>query len=114
MKIQATSTNFKLQKENISRKECNTIDELKNNYNIVIKEADKGSAIIIMNSSYYKNKIFEQLQIDRNMALNVMNKIDEFSKKYKTVLKDKKKNYICKFDTGAVNSMGCLRFINRS
>lgn len=36
--------------------------DLKRDRNIIIKKADKGVAMVIMNEVYYKDKIEEQLQ----------------------------------------------------
>ena len=40
---------------NVSRKEWEIIFKLKNDNNLVIKEADKGSAVVLMDLEYYKN-----------------------------------------------------------
>jgi len=48
-------------KHNISLKESKAIKALKNNPDIIIKEADKGGATVIMNKDFYKNKIDEML-----------------------------------------------------
>ena len=34
---------------------------LKENTSIIIKEADKGGAVVIMDKNYYKDKVLEQL-----------------------------------------------------
>ena len=103
--FQANSVTRILQKSNIKEEDSLTINEIKNNYNITIKEADKGCAIVVMNSTYYKNKVLGLLQegdnykeVSRNMDLTVINRIEKFSKKYKEELTDKEKTYIYKFD----------------
>lgn len=49
-------------KFNITIKERQCINELQNDPSIIIKEADKGGGIVIMNKDYYKNKMLEMLQ----------------------------------------------------
>ena len=120
IKLQANSTTSNLQKKNIKRNEFETITELKNNYALTIKEADKGSAIIVMNSSCYRNKILDLLnkgdaykEIEKNMDLTVINKIEKFAKKYMTELTTKEKSYIYKFDYKSSQFYG-LSKINKS
>ena len=48
-------------RSNINQKETNALSELQNNNNIIIKEADKGGAVVIMDSDYYEAKIMELL-----------------------------------------------------
>ena len=48
-------------KHNISLAERNAIRSLQNDKTIVIKEADKGGGIVIMNSEFYEKKILEML-----------------------------------------------------
>lgn len=52
-------TNF-----NLSLQEQNAIKSLKEDETIVIKEADKGGGIVIMNKKYYKTQILNMLQDD--------------------------------------------------
>ncbi|CAC5415569.1 unnamed protein product [Mytilus coruscus] len=49
-------------KSNLKKTDWNIISDLQNNKNIVIKEADKGSAVFIMGTDYYKNLILNMLQ----------------------------------------------------
>lgn len=46
---------------NLLKSEENTIKSLLNDDSIVIKEADKGGAVVGMDAEYYKNKILEML-----------------------------------------------------
>ena len=48
-------------KTNLSKDEKTALQELINDNNIIIKEADKGGATIIMDKIFYKNKIEELL-----------------------------------------------------
>ena len=51
--------------QNISQLERRAIVDLKNNHNIIIKPADKGSAVVIQNRSDYLNEGFKQLSDDK-------------------------------------------------
>ena len=53
------STNSKF---NITLNERKCISDLRNNESIIIKEADKGGGIVIMNREYYKTKMLEMLE----------------------------------------------------
>ena len=47
-------------KPKISRSEQDAIQNLRGNSNIIIKEADKGGAVVIMDSDYYKQMSMDQ------------------------------------------------------
>ena len=51
-------------KYNLTLNERKSITSLKNDKSIVIKEADKGGGIVIMNTDYYKQKIMKMLEDD--------------------------------------------------
>ena len=53
-------------KDNLSAKQKKALNDLINNKEIIIKEADKGSAIVIMNKDYYITKIQEMLNDTEN------------------------------------------------
>ena len=62
-----------MQKSNIKEEDSLTINELKNNYNITIKEADKSSAIVLgllQEDDNYK-------EVSRNMDLTAINRIEK-------------------------------------
>ena len=42
-------------KKNLNKTEWDAITNIKNDENIIIKEADKGSAVVIMDREYYKS-----------------------------------------------------------
>ena len=69
-----TSTNYDLTKE-----ERNALQELRGDPEILIFEADKGGAVVVMARTYYADKIFEMLhdsqtyeEITANKDKNVM------------------------------------------
>ena len=74
-------------KSNLSKEEWNALECLKNNKDIVIKEADKGGTVVIMDSNYYAEKInhmlqdtntYEELSQDDNKK--IISKIKELGK----------------------------------
>ena len=48
-------------KHNLSKSQHNSIKSLALDDNIIIKEADKGGATVIMNKSFYQSKIEDML-----------------------------------------------------
>ncbi len=90
---------------NIAKEERQALLNLQRNENIIIKVADKGSAVVIMNKPYYQGKILEMLQdtetyseLDENMDRQVINKIKKLTEEYDNCLTDKEKDYLTKFD----------------
>ena len=69
-------------KKNLTRQEANCIKGLKNDTSIVIKPADKGAAIVIMNRSDYLKEGYKQLtdptfyrHVDEDLSEKHMNEI---------------------------------------
>ena len=50
---------------NVTQSERAALQELQNNYELVIREADKGSAVVLMNTTYYCNAATTLLQSNR-------------------------------------------------
>ena len=63
--IEAVETNYK--KSNFKKPQWDALEELSNDQNIIIKEADKGNAIVIMNKEDYKDFFWKSLK-----TLNIM------------------------------------------
>ena len=60
--MNSTSLNRSKQPEsNLTSKQWNCINQLKNNNSIVIKEADKGGAVVIMNKEHHMRMVYSQL-----------------------------------------------------
>ena len=100
---------------NISKDERQALNNLRNNKDIVIKKADKGGNIIIMNTAYYVNKVNDSLG-DKNVyekcktkvIKTSMNKVVKFvndNRNYFDV-KNYESNYICNFDYCASSFYG--------
>ena len=90
---------------NVSLEERKAITSLRNNRDILIKKADKGSATVIMNRNYYRDKIMEMLsdvntynEIPNNIDKNIIAKIKTLAKKYKNILTHKETKFICNFE----------------
>ena len=100
-------------KNNLSHEQQKALEELKNNSEIVIKEADKGSAIVIMDREYYKEKIQTMLEdpqsyrpIDKNIDKKTMSKISELCEKNNTVLTKKEVEFLTNFSPRTSNLYG--------
>ena len=59
MKMEIKEKRFK---DNLSKQERKALSNLRKNDDIVIKEADKGGAVVIMTKSYYCEMVMEHLQ----------------------------------------------------
>ena len=95
---------------NISRVEREAMISLKNDKDIVIKTVDKGSAFVVMDTSYYMEHVQNRLsntdlyKKHRNsIDHTIMNRIMTFSDKYKAHLTKKEKLYITKFQYKTAN-----------
>ena len=86
---------------------------MKSNGNIIIKEADKGGAVVIMNREHYKKMVLEQLEdkqtyktTSSNCDKNVMTTILTHCKKYKDNLTKAEISYISNFQMRTSNFYG--------
>ena len=55
------SSHERRHKSNLSKQEWSAIRDLQNNSNIVIKEADKGGSVVIMEKDHYLKMVYDQL-----------------------------------------------------
>jgi hypothetical protein len=112
-----TSSNIKHSgpktRPNTTYKERKALEELRNNHNIIIKEADKGGAIVIMDRDYYEEKIAETLadidtykEISNNVDKITVNKINKLVQKYELMLTKKEKDYLQDFESKTSNFYG--------
>ena len=98
--------NFK-NKFNISK------HDLKKNKDIVINEADKGGAVVIMNTKHYLKMISDHLNdettykmVEANCDAKVMKGIAKIIEKYKDNLTKKEKEYLTSFSYNTSNFYG--------
>ena len=100
-------------RNNLSHKQKLALEELRNNENIIIKEADKGGAVIIMEREYYREKIQEMLNNETNFQLlegnrdtKIIAKIKKLCEKYENQLTKKEMDYLVDFDAKTSNFYG--------
>ena len=58
----------KTEKANLSNEEFSALRNLRNNKNAVIKKADKGSAVVIMDRNQYLHEAYKQLNNPANYS----------------------------------------------
>ena len=101
-------------KSNLSKDERTALQQLMDDNNIIIKEADKGGATVIMDKIFYKNKIEELLSDTENYTLinggnqdeSIMKKIEKLLQKFKEDTTKAEKEYIHKFSRKTSNFYG--------
>ena len=78
-----------------------SLKNIQENGNIIIKEADKGSAVVILDKTYYKTKIQEILKdetnyklIDTNIDNNFIQKIIKFCRIHSKSITKKEKDFL--------------------
>ena len=71
---------------NISRSEKAALENLQKESSIIMKEADKGGATVIMDKIFYKNKILELLSDEENyVQLTRSDENDKIIRKIETL-----------------------------
>lgn len=99
---------------NIPNDEFQVIDKLKLNTDIVIKEADKGSAVVIMNKTDYKATIYDMLndtityeKTNQNIDLNdIVQLVTKFCNQWKNVLSKEETDIIIKYPSDIAQIYG--------
>ena len=98
---------------NISAEERKAIQSLKNNKQIIIKEADKGAAVVLMNRDFYVQRAecilrdssaYEKINGDGDKKL--MNSLSKFINNYADQLTDKEVQYLTNFNYATSNFYG--------
>lgn len=92
-------------KSNTSRKEWIITHQLHNNKNITIKEADKGSTVVIMDTTNYINSVSSLLQdtthyesVQNYQQSKIMTKLTTFIRQHQNSLTTKEFDYLTHFD----------------
>lgn len=93
-------------RSNLSKEEEKAMYDLSNDENIVIKEADKGGGVVVMNKTYYEQKILEMLGDQDYYKSTTENYDKKTISKIKQLLNDpsarniteKERNYLVNFD----------------
>ena len=100
-------------KQNLSRREKEALRNLKQDDSIILKEADKGGAIVLMDKLYYRDKVLEQLNDDEyykktnsNIDDAVTRDIKKLMQKYSESFTEQEMDYVCNYE---IKSSNCLR-----
>ncbi|VDI57593.1 Hypothetical predicted protein [Mytilus galloprovincialis] len=100
-------------KSNLPKSQQKTIKKLQNDESIIIKEADKGGGIVIMDKDHYKDMVLNQLEdglfyqkLNGNRDKSTMSKIRKLIKEYSDNLTDKEKDYLKNFEVKTSNFYG--------
>ena len=100
-------------KSNINCLQRKALESLKNNEHIIIGQADKGGATVIMDKQYYKERIVEMLsdreayaELTENEDKKMMKKISHLTKVYKQELTKKEIDYLQNFALRTSNLYG--------
>lgn len=111
--VNNSANRSKKKKNNLVKNEMTALEELKNNPSLVIKQADKGGAFVIMDKDYYIDKMSEQLKdsktyrlLEENEDKRIMTKIKTFVKQHKDILTEKETDYLTKFESKTSNFYG--------
>ena len=100
-------------KSNCTKSQWDNILELKSDTNIIIKEADKGSAVVVMDIQYYRQLVLKMLKDDtyyetvkKYNSKKIMQKLVVLLNLYRKGLTDKEVDYICNFKCKTSNMYG--------
>jgi hypothetical protein len=98
---------------NLNKQERDALKSLQGNKGIIIKEADKGGAIVIMNTEFYAKKMSEMLQdpetytlIDGDFMKKTVQMINSLIRTYPNCLTDKEIDYVKNFKMKISNLYG--------
>ena len=108
------------QKDNLTPEERLALQELQNDDHVVIKEADKGGPLVIMNRDFYKNKLVGDHLNDTSTytkvaenADNIMAKqLNKLINKHEKCLHTKKRNILLNTTGRQVNSTSGQKYTN--
>ena len=85
-----------IKRSNLTKEERNALQELRGDPEILIFEGDKGGAVVVVDRTYYADRIFEMLhdsqtyeKITANKDKNVMKLIKELASNYTHNLTEK-------------------------
>lgn len=87
-------------RDNITILERKALENIRSDNTIIIKEADKGGAIVIMDKDHYKEMVLEQLndihfyqELPSNQDSKTMSRIKKYVTKFTKNLTDKEDNF---------------------
>ena len=109
----STNANTNRVKDNLNKEERTAIENLRNDPTIVIKEADKGGAVVIMDRDHYKRMVMQQLldeefytEISGSQDKTTMKRVFDLIHKYSDCLTKKEQDYLTKFECKSSNFYG--------
>lgn len=98
---------------NLTKLEREAIETLRNNPNIIIKEADKGGTLVVMNKEFYYKKIIDMLHneeyyepSDKDCESKILRKIKSLVNNHNNELSKKELDYIINFETISAHFYG--------
>ena len=104
---------MKAPKHNLTKDQHLQLQELRNDTSIIIKEADKGGGIVIMNTDYYVIKIMDMLsntstyeKSNANVEKKTMRELKQLIQKNAQGLTDQEIDYLTKFEFSQSNFYG--------
>ena len=107
------NTPSKPTRNNLTKAEEKALGELMNNKDIIIKKADKGGSVCVMNKQYYADKIAEMLsdnttyeKTDETKFQNTHLKIHKLIQEHGATLHDLEKDYLTNFESRDSNLYG--------
>ena len=100
-------------KSDLTKAERQDLSVLKNSSELIIKEADKRSCVVLMNKPHYKRMIFQHLndaktyqKTDQKCHNRAMKKIGELANKYESFLTKAEKIYLTNISFSTSNFYG--------
>ena len=100
-------------KRNFSISEQKTSTSLASDETIIIKQADKGGATVIMDKEFYQNQVEKLLfnneyyqKLDQNHQKEILKKYRKFLKNHQTELTKKEYDYLTNFEQKTSNFYG--------
>ena len=103
----------KTTRQNLNKTENDALNELRNDNTIIIKEADKGGAVVVMNTLFYKTKLEEMLtdrttykELPTDIDNKTMRHIETFVKKHHNILTTREIRFLTQFENRHCNLYG--------
>ena len=100
-------------KSDLTKAERQDLSVLKNSSELIIKEADKRSCVVLMNKPHYKRMIFQHLndaksyqKTNQKCHNRAMKKIGELANKYESFLTKAEKIYLTNISFSTSNFYG--------
>ncbi len=104
-------------RSNINRSEYQALKSLKQDDRMIIKQADKGGALVTMDKEFYRDKILHILNnednykmVDKSVDNSVIRKVKLHTTKYRDNLMPEELDYITNFEWKSSNFMASLKY----